>query len=159
MKNYRDGTWRKIRAWTSNAADKIPTRLTLGFLLCDALWLIGDDISGLAETKRNFLRFGAWALAAVLCCLAGIVLSAKASVVEAAKQTFTASMAAAVPVVAIGLIWFPRQFMGDTELFNFLVWMIIPVTLVSFAFAGIALVASFVAKLVQRMRVTRQAKW
>jgi hypothetical protein len=155
MNSYYDGAWRQLLARTSN----IPMRLTVGFLLCDALWLIGDNIFGLAETERDFLRFGAWAIAAVLFCVAGIVLSAKAPVVEVAKQTFTASMTAAVPVVAVGLLWFPGQFMRDTELFNFLVWMIIPATLVSCAFAGIAVGASVVAKLVRRLVLeTRQAK-
>lgn len=128
---------------------RIPTNLVIGLLLCDALWLLGDNISGLAQTEQEFLRCAAWASAAVLCSVEGIVLSAKAPLIEAATRTFTASMTAAVPVVAIGLIWFPRQFMLDTELFNFLIWIMIAATLVSCAFAALAFVASALAKLVR----------
>jgi hypothetical protein len=112
--------------------------------------VIGDNITGLIETDRQFLRVAAWTAAALLCCVQGLVLSAKASLINAATRTFLASVTAAVPVVAIGLLWFPGQFMRDTELFSFLIWMTIPVTLVSGAYAVVATVASVLARLPRR---------
>jgi hypothetical protein len=150
MNMHRDSTQSRRLARTRTEVGRIPTNLVIGLLVCDALWLLGDNFSGLAETEQELLRWAAWASAAILCCVEGIMLSAKAPLIEAATRTFTASMTAAVPVVAIGLIWFPRQFMRDTELFNFLIWIVIAATLVSCAFAALALVASALAKLVRR---------
>jgi hypothetical protein len=89
------------------------------YLTCDAIWLIGDNAPWLGEAYRPVLRAAAQAIAVA----AFAVMAVRTSIVHAAGISTGAIIGAALIIIPVSVIWFPRQFPRDSSVPQFLIWV------------------------------------
>jgi hypothetical protein len=86
-----------------------------GYLVCDAIWLLGKHAAMAGETIGPYLRNAAWLAALLILIISSIAFGRRFSVLSTAAMSGGAVFTAAVPILATGFFFFPAQFPMDTE--------------------------------------------
>lgn len=112
------------------------------YLLCDALWLIGDTGSFVGEGYRPLIRALAEVVALLAFIASVVLLAAKISVSRVAVVATASLIAATAVVVPISAMWFPSQFPRDSSVGQYLLWISVELALLcGLAFIAAAVVA------------------
>jgi hypothetical protein len=127
--------------------------IAAAYLACDALWLAGDAAAAAGHEWGAVLRNVAW-LAALLAFLAGVRLLIRdsASVPDTAGASAASLFLAAVPIVAIGLVFFPEQFPRDSSYDQTLLWL----STVTFSLCATVGLLAAIAALISKRRSSRK---
>lgn len=120
--------------------------LLIGYLVSDALWLLGDTPGLRRTTFGTALQLGAWLLAIAISSGAGVLLSKALAIGTIALRVAVTAFGAAIFVVICGLIFFPAQFPRDSDWDQILIWLLVASTAVVVLFAGIAALSAGLAR-------------
>lgn len=129
----------------------VPSRavllLLMGYLACDAFWLIGDAAPLRKIGASPYLQAIAWLSALALSFGYGAVFSRTRSVLTSVAMVAATAFAAGVVIVGTGLMFFPTQFPRDSDWDQVLAWLFIVSVVVAAAFGLAAALGAVVSRI------------